>query len=180
MILTDKDIYQKIAEGELVIENLSDPDLQVQPASIDLRVGTEFLEFSLDAETHVDPAQGGNLLEYGSEVSLSKGDEYELPPGGFVHGTTREIIDMPENTVGVLHGRSTYGRLGLVPHTGAGFVNPGWHGHLTLELANQGPHTITLRAGESRVIQLVLFSTLSDPEVPYNKREGAQHHNQGT
>jgi dCTP deaminase len=178
MILSDADIRQSVEKDELLIAPLDDPNLQIQPASVDLRLGMEFYEFDADAEIAIDPTNDINIKNYGEKVTIQPGETYDLPPGSFVLGTTYEEVGLPSDIAGVLIGRSSFGRLGIVPYTGAGFIDPGFKGELTLEFTNNGPFTVTLRPGKTRIVQMMLFRTSSVADSPYGHERGSKYQNQ--
>lgn len=178
MILSDADIRQSIEQDELLIAPLDDPDLQIQPASVDLRLGMEFYEFDVDAETVIDPKNDINIKKYGEKVTVKPSETYELSPGSFVLGTTYEEVSLPSDVAGVLIGRSSFGRLGVVPYTGAGFIDPGFNGELTLEFTNNGPFTVTLRPGKTRIVQMMLFRTSSVADSSYGHERDSKYQNQ--
>jgi dCTP deaminase len=178
MILSDADIKQRMAEGDLELKPLSDPEIQIQPGSVDLRLGTRFCEFDMKDINRIDPQNDDDIRDYGREVTVEVGDAYELEPGAFVLGTTRETVRLPDDIAGILIGRSSFGRLGIVANTGAGYVDPGFEGQLTLELTNHGPFTVVLRPAEIRIIQVVLFATTSAAETPYGERLDSKYQKQ--
>lgn len=169
MILSDSDILDEIEAGRLEISPLSDLEEQLQPASVDLRLSTTFYTFETDRDVVVTPDRR-SIRDEGRKVEHERGEPFELQPGAFVLVDTAETVRLPDDVCGVLFGRSGYGRLGVVPHNGAAFVNPGWSGRLTLELTNHGPHTVRLLAGETCPLQIVFLRLGSTPNVPYGER----------
>ncbi|MDY6779606.1 MAG: dCTP deaminase, partial [Halobacteria archaeon] len=99
MILSDRDIRRRIEEGDLVVEPLDDPELQIQPASIDLRLGREFLEFRRSNIPCIHPNSEEETEEYTREKIVEKGEDYVLHPGDFVLGTTYETVEIPPDLV---------------------------------------------------------------------------------
>lgn len=178
MILSDADILKAIEQDELLVSPLDDPDLQIQPASVDLRLGMEFYEFDSDAKTVLDPTNNVSIKKYGKKITIDSGEKYDLSPGSFVLGTTYEQVDLPSDIAGVLIGRSSFGRLGVVPYTGAGFIDPGFTGELTLEFTNNGPFTVSLQPGKTRIVQMMLFRTSSAADSPYGYERGSKYQNQ--
>lgn len=177
MLLSDRDILQRLSAGEIAIDPLDSPDLQIQPSSVDLRLGHEFYEFEVDAPTTIDPASD-DTLDHATLIDCGSGDTYTIAPGQLVLGTTLETIRLPADVAGVLIGRSSLGRLGIVPYTGAGFVDPGFEGELTLMFTNHGPFNVVLHPGEMRIVQCYL-AALSSPAVdPYGAREDSKYQNQ--
>jgi dCTP deaminase len=155
MILSSKTILKKIKEQELIIEPLTPS--QLQPASIDLRIGNHFLtidEYSTQIISLDKPAKYKEICK----------DHIIIPPKAFVLGTTIEYIHLPTNMTAFVEGRSSIGRLGLFIQN-AGWVDPGFEGHITLELYNANCVPIELKAGR-RLCQLVLAS-LDQEGLPY-------------
>ncbi|MEF2096746.1 dCTP deaminase [Bacillus sp. CFBP9009] len=147
MILSNKTILKKMKEQELIIEPLKQS--QLQPASIDLRLGNHFLtidEYSTPLISLDKPAAYKEIYK----------DHIIIPPHAFVIGTTMEVIKLPNNMSAFVEGRSSIGRLGLFIQN-AGWVNPGFEGHITLELYNANRVPIELKAGR-RICQVVLAS----------------------
>jgi dCTP deaminase len=177
MILSDTDILARLREGDLVIEPLDDIDQQVQPASVDLRLGAEFLEFQRTNISCIHPTRAREVSEYIDETVVDEGEEFILHPGDFVLGTTKERVEMPADLVANVEGRSSLGRLAVVVHATAGFVDPGYRGQVTLELSNLGTAPVALTPG-MRVSQLV-FTELSSPsERPYGAERGSKYQDQ--
>ena len=116
MILSDADILRRLEEGDLVVEPLEDPEIQVQPASIDLRLGREFLEFQHANIACIHPNDEAEVEEYVSETVVDEGGEYVLHPGDFVLGTTVERVEIPDDLIAHVEGRSSLGRLAVVVH----------------------------------------------------------------
>jgi dCTP deaminase len=177
MILSDTDILARLREGDLVIEPLDDIDQQVQPASVDLRLGAEFLEFQRTNISCIHPTREREVSEYIDETVVDEGEEFILHPGDFVLGTTKERVEMPADLVANVEGRSSLGRLAVVVHATAGFVDPGYRGQVTLELSNLGTAPVALTPG-MRVSQLV-FTELSTPaDRPYGAERGSKYQDQ--
>lgn len=143
MALSDVTILELLAKGAIVINPL-DPD-DVQPASVDLRLGDEMLVFSGYRQPYIDVRRG--LEEFTERVPVPEDAPFVLHPGEFVLGVTKEWIELPGDLVARLEGKSSLGRLGLVIHSTAGFVDPGWRGRLTLELSNLSRLPVTLYRG---------------------------------
>lgn len=155
----------------LVVAPMLD-DAQVGPASIDLRLGTEFIETHRMRQGLLDPFESDpqSIREADERVVVPLGDHLMLHPGQFVLGSTLEFVRMPPNMVGQVLGRSSWARLGLIVAT-AVVVQPGFGGVLTLELANMGPVPMRLRPG-LRVSQLVVWrlgETTTNPYEPASK-----------
>jgi dCTP deaminase len=141
MVLSDRTIKDEIAKGRIVIEPLN-PDC-IQPASIDLHLDKKLLAFKPQRlPTYIDVRR--NLDHLNELVELDEDDAFFLNPGEFVLVSTLESITLPDDIVGRLEGKSSLGRIGLLIHSTAGYVDPGWQGHLTIELSNVAKLPITL------------------------------------
>jgi len=116
MILSDGDIRRRLAEGELVVEPLADPELQIQPASVDLRLGRTFLEFQHTNIASIHPDSDDEIDEYVAETVIDEDGEFILHPGDFVLGTTKERVEIPSDLIAHVEGRSSLGRLAVVVH----------------------------------------------------------------
>jgi dCTP deaminase len=162
VLLSDRDIRAQIADGRLAIEPF-DPVL-VQPSSIDVRLDGLFRVFNNTRYTHIDPAQQQDELT--TLVEREKGEPFVLHPGEFVLGSTLEVCTLPDDLAGRLEGKSSLGRLGLLTHSTAGFIDPGFTGHITLELSNVANLPITLWPG-MKIGQLCLIKLSSPAEFPY-------------
>ncbi|MFP4188349.1 MAG: dCTP deaminase [Halobacteriales archaeon] len=178
MILSDRDIRKRLEGGALVVEPLDDPELQIQPASIDLRLGNEFLEFERSNIPCIHPESEEETEEYTRRRVVEGGDEYVLHPGDFVLGTTYETVEIPDDLVARVEGRSSLGRLAVVVHATAGFVDPGYRGQITLELSNLGTAPVALRPEEMRISQIVLTELSSPAETPYGEERGSKYQDQ--
>jgi len=162
MLLSDRDIRSEIASGRLGVAPW-DPEL-VQPSSVDVRLDRFFRVFNNSQYTHIDPSQQQDDL---TTLVEPKGDEpFVLHPGEFVLGSTLEVVTLPDDLAGRLEGKSSLGRLGLLTHSTAGFIDPGFSGHITLELSNVANLPITLWPG-MKIGQLCLFKLTSPSEHPY-------------
>ena len=116
MILSDRDIRRRLEKGDLRVEPLDDPELQIQPASIDMRLGKEFLEFERSNIPCIHPEREEETDEYTRRRVVENGEDYVLHPGDFVLGTTYETVEIPEDLVARVEGRSSLGRLAVVVH----------------------------------------------------------------
>ncbi len=155
MVLSDRTIKAEIAQGRIVIFPL-DPD-DIQPSSVDLHLGADFQVFRNSRYPYIDPArEQPGLME---PAAASVEEPFVLHPGEFSLGTTVERIALPDDIVGRLEGKSSLGRLGLLIHSTAGYVDPGWDGRLTLELSNVANLPILLVPGMK--IGQVSFSQMS-------------------
>ncbi len=177
MILSDRDIRKRLEDGDLAVEPLADPELQIQPASVDLRLGREFLEFRRTNIPYIHPDSEREIDEYVDETVVEEGEEFILHPGDFVLGTTRERVEVPADLIAHVQGRSSMGRLAIVIHATAGIVDPGYCGQITLELSNLGTAPVALTAG-MRISQVIFTELTSPAERPYGIERGSKYQNQ--
>jgi dCTP deaminase len=162
MLLSDRDIRADVEAGRLSVDPW-DPDL-VQPSSVDVRLDRFFRVFNNSRYTHIDPSLQQDDL---TTLVEPEGDEpFVLHPGEFVLGSTLEVVTLPDDLAGRLEGKSSLGRLGLLTHSTAGFIDPGFTGHITLELSNVANLPIMLYPG-MKIGQLCLFRLTSAAEHPY-------------
>ena len=171
MLLSDRDIKAEVDAGRIGLEPYA-ADM-VQPSSIDVRLDRYFRVFENHRYPHIDPAADQSELTRAVEP---QGDEpFILHPGEFVLGSTLERVALPDDLVARLEGKSSLGRLGLLIHSTAGYVDPGWDGYLTLELSNVANLPITLYPG-MKIGQISFFRLTSPAETPYgsagNKYQG--------
>jgi len=177
MILSDADILRRLDEGDLVVEPLADPEIQVQPASVDLRLGREFLEFQHANIPCIHPNSEQEVDEYVDETHVEEGGEYILHPGDFVLGTTVERVAIPDDLIAHVEGRSSLGRLAIVVHATAGLCDPGYEGQITLELSNLGTAPVALTPG-MRISQLTFTELKTPAERPYGEERGSKYQGQ--
>ena len=162
MLLSDRDITAAHDAGHLGCEPW-DATL-VQPSSVDVRLDRFFRVFNNTAYTHIDPSTQQDDLT--SLVEPEQGKPFVLHPGEFVLGSTLEVVTLADDLAGRLEGKSSLGRLGLLTHSTAGFIDPGFSGHITLELSNVANLPIVLWPG-MKIGQLCLFRLSSPAERPY-------------
>jgi len=171
MLLADKDILAQVQAGRVGIDPW-DPAM-VQPSSIDVRLDKYFRVFESHRYPVIDPAE--DQPELTREVSPSDGGPFVLHPGEFVLGSTYEYVSLPDDVAARLEGKSSLGRLGLLTHSTAGFIDPGFQGHVTLELSNVATLPINLWPG-MRVGQLCFFELSSPAEHPYGSAKAGSHY----
>ena len=174
MVLSDRDIRAEIEAGRIVIDPFT-PDA-IQPSSVDLHLDRRFRVFRNSRYPYIDVrADQPELTEL---VEIGGDDPFILHPGEFVLGSTLERVELPNDLVARLEGKSSLGRLGLLIHSTAGYVDPGWEGNLTLELSNVANLPITLYDGMK--IGQISFQRLSSPaEVGYgDARIGSKYRGQ--
>ena len=162
MILSDRSIREEIASGRIEIEPYD--EACVQPSSVDLHVDRTFRTFHNARYPYIDVKK--EMPELTELVEVDEGVPFILHPGEFVLGSTLERVRLPDDLVARLEGKSSLGRLGLLIHSTAGYVDPGWDGYLTLELSNVANLPITIYPG-MKIGQISFFRLTSAAEVPY-------------
>ena len=164
-ILSDKTIKEYLEEGKIVIDPLKD-EQQIQPSSVDMRLGDEFKVFKVIRKPYIDPKDEEDIAEYMESSTVPEGEAFIIHPYEFALATTQEYVKVPDDLVARVEGRSSMGRLGVTMHVTAGYVDPGFEGRITLEISNIGAMPVALYPGQ-RVCQLV-FETMTTPaELPY-------------
>ena len=168
-ILSDKTLREYLKEGKLTIDPLLD-EKQIQPSSIDMRLGDEFKVFKVIRKPYIDPKDEEEIASYMESITVPKGESFIIHPNEFALATTLEYVKVPDDLVARVEGRSSMGRLGVTMHVTAGFIDPGFEGKITLEISNIGAMPVALYPGQ-RVCQIV-FETMTTPsELPYGHPE---------
>ena len=162
MLLSDRDILAELDSGRVQLDPLTRD--MIQPSSIDVRLDKFFRVFDNHKYPHIDPAADQSDLT--REVEVASEEIFVLHPGEFVLGSTFEVVTLPDDIAARLEGKSSLGRLGLLTHSTAGFIDPGFSGHVTLELANVATLPIKLYPG-MKIGQLCFFRLSSPAENPY-------------
>jgi dCTP deaminase len=162
VLLSDRDLRAEIESARVAVDPY-DPAM-IQPSSIDVRLDRLFRVFENHRYPHIDPSIEQPEL---TRLVEPDGDEpFILHPGEFVLGSTYEVVTLPDDIAGRLEGKSSLGRLGLLTHSTAGFIDPGFSGHVTLELSNVATLPIKLWPG-MKIGQLCLFRLSSPAQHPY-------------
>ena len=162
MLLSDRDLLTEIDNKRVAVEPF---DMEmIQPSSIDVRLDRMFRVFENHKYPHIDPSiEQEDLTRL---IEPDGDDPFILHPGEFVLGSTLEVVSLPDDLAGRLEGKSSLGRLGLLTHSTAGFIDPGFSGHITLELSNVATLPIKLFPG-MKIGQLCLFRLSSPADHPY-------------
>jgi dCTP deaminase len=163
MILSDKDIRKYIKEGKIKIEPC-DLEKQLGGVGVDLRLGNQFRTFRRIHRAFIDLSKDSDLDT--DLIELTDDQSFILHPGEFVLGVVMENVELPNDIAARIDGRSSLGRLGIIVHSTAGHVDPGWKGKLTLEISNIGKLPVALRPG-MRFCRLVFELVSSPVEKPY-------------
>jgi dCTP deaminase len=174
VLLSDRDILAEIDAKRISVEPYDES--MIQPSSIDFRLDRYFRVFENHRYPHIDPAADQSDL---TRVVEADGEEpFILHPGEFVLGSTYEVVSLPDDVAARVEGKSSLGRLGLLTHATAGFVDPGFSGHVTLELANVATLPIKLYPG-MKIGQLCFFRLSSPAEHPYgSEKYGSRYQGQ--
>ena len=162
MLLSDRDIREQVDSGRVRVEPFDTG--MIQPSSVDVRLDRFFRVFENHKYSVIDPSvEQGELTR---EVVVAPNEFFILHPGEFVLASTYEVISLPDDIAGRLEGKSSLGRLGLLTHSTAGFIDPGFSGHITLELSNVANLPVKLFPG-MKIGQLCLIKLSSPAEHPY-------------
>ncbi|MFB6265666.1 MAG: dCTP deaminase [Candidatus Nanohaloarchaea archaeon] len=179
-ILSDRDLQELIeAENAVYVEEGPelDTDVQIGPSSVDLRLGYSFGILNTRKIEMVDTKDMEKYKEYIKEEEHRPEEGVIIHPGEFILGSSLETLNVPDNLVARVEGRSSYGRLGIVVHATAGFVDPGFEGQITLEMQNLGNAPVRVYP-EDRICQVVFETMTSEAETPYGEKEDAKYQGQ--
>ena len=166
MLLSDRDIALEVKAGRVKVEPFT--DAMIQPSSVDVRLDRFFRVFENHKYSVIDPSIEQSDLT--REVAVNDDEFFILHPGEFVLASTFEVITLPDDIAGRLEGKSSLGRLGLLTHSTAGFIDPGFSGHITLELSNVANLPVKLFPG-MKIGQLCLIKLSSPAEHPYGSAQ---------
>ena len=174
MILSDRDI--KKAFNEQKIKIIPEPNWEVQlgPASVDFRLGNEFRIFNHSSKPYIDPKKEETFRDLTKTITLKDEESFVLQPSEFVLGMTQEEIWLPNDIGARIEGRSSWGRLGIIIHSTAGYIDPGFQGKLTLEISNIGMMPVLLYPNV-RICQIAFERLTSPAEVPYSKKKDVKY-----
>jgi dCTP deaminase len=166
MILSDRTIREEIKAGRIQIDPFDESC--IQPSSVDLHVDAQFRVFANSRYPYIDVRR--EMPDLTDLVEVAEGDPFILHPGEFVLGSTLERVGIPDDMVARLEGKSSLGRLGLLIHSTAGYVDPGWDGYLTLELSNVANLPITIYPA-MKIGQISFFRLSTPAERPYGSSQ---------
>lgn len=176
MVLSDVDIIRRLDDGTLSIWPIDDRDTQVQPCSVDLRLSPQIKTFRRSSLAFIDPFKT-DPSEYMDCGTVMFDEPFILHPGEFILGATIERVEIPADLVAQVDGRSSLGRMGVMIHATAGFIDPGFFGAITLEISCVGVLPVAIYAG-MRICQ-VSFSRLTTPCArPYGPARGSKYQGQ--
>ncbi|MEM4663016.1 MAG: dCTP deaminase [Candidatus Diapherotrites archaeon] len=170
-VLSDGDIKKALREKHIVIKGLSKDN--IGPASVDLTLGNVFRVFRHSEVTHIDTNKG--ITEEMTElIKVPKGKPFVIHPNEFALAVTKEYVKLPSDIMARLDGRSSLGRLGIIVHSTAGSIDPGFEGTITLEMTNIARVPVQLWPG-MKICRLTFETLTSSCEVPYNKRKSSKY-----
>ncbi|MEA2587055.1 MAG: dCTP deaminase [Thermomicrobiales bacterium] len=178
MVLSDRDIRAAIESGRIKIEPLGDLDSQLGSVSVDFRLGRTFMVFEHSRHSFIDPRRPQSIGEAMRTIVVDEDEPFIMQPGDFALASTIESLELPDDLLGRLEGRSSIARLGITVHSTAAVFEPGWVGTATMELSNLGRMAVALYPGMR--ICAFSFETVSSPvTTPYrlklnNKYAGQQ------
>jgi dCTP deaminase len=178
MILSDRDIKAAISSGRVKIEsNQTELFRYIHASSMDLRLGNVFKVYEHSKYAVLDPKNPRTFAQNMRIITVADGDPFIVQPGEFILGVTQEKITVPDDLVVRVEGRSSLGRLGIIVHSTAGFVDPGFSGTITLEISNLNRLPVALYPG-MRVCQLAFEIMTSPAETPYNMKPFSKYQGQ--
>jgi dCTP deaminase len=178
MILSDRDIKKALESGRVKIETAK-PEMftHIHASSMDLHLGNTFKLYEHSKFAVIDPRKPETFTGNMRLMTIPEGESYMVQPGEFVLGVTEEIITVPDDLVVRVEGRSSLGRLGIIVHSTAGFVDPGFSGTITLEISNLNRMPIALYPG-MRICQIAFEQMSSPAETPYNMKPFSKYQGQ--
>ncbi len=184
-ILSDREIKEMLEQKKIIVEPINIEE-QLGPSSIDLRLDNKFRVFKQSAIEYIDTKNFDDkelvtynigkirVREYENSILYENVDSFVIHPGEFILASTLERVEIPHDIVGRLEGRSSLGRLGLIIHATAGYVDPGFKGKLTLEIGNVGKLPIKVYPN-MRICQLVFEKMCSPASIPYDKKKNSKY-----
>lgn len=175
-ILSDRDIRELIKQKNAVKSSKKDLDfdLQLGPSSFDLRLGYEFGVLNTRKLEIIDTLDMEKYEDFIQKETHGKEEGVVIHPGEFLLGSTLETLKLPEDLVARVEGRSSYGRLGIIVHATAGYIDPGFEGDITLEMQNLGNAPVKLYP-ENRICQVVFETMTSEAETPYGEKKDTKY-----
>ncbi len=179
MVLSDRDIRRALEEGRIKITPAPDLSRQLGSVSVDFRLGTTFMVFEHSRHSFIDPRHPQSIGEAMRTIEVGEDEPFIMQPGDFALASTIESLELPDDLLGRLEGRSSIARLGITVHSTAAVFEPGWIGTATMELSNLGRMAVALYPGMR--ICAFSFETLSSPvQTPYRQKRGNKYAGQVT
>ncbi len=179
MILADRDIVAAIEAGRIRIDPEPDLDAQLGSVSVDFRLGTTFMVFEHSRHSFIDPRQPGSIGEAMRTIEVAEDEAFIMQPGDFALASTMESLELPDDLLGRLEGRSSIARLGITVHSTAAVFEPGWIGTATMELSNLGRMAVALYPG-MRICAFSFEEVTSPVMTPYRAKRNNKYAGQVT
>lgn len=174
MVLSDRDIVKALNEGRIRIDPAPDLEKQLGSVSVDFRLGNTFMVFEHSRNSHIDPRNPQSIGEAMRTILVDDDDSFIMQPGDFALASTKELLELPDDLLGRLEGRSSIARLGITVHSTAAVFEPGWIGTATMELSNLGRMPVALYPGMR--ICAFSFETVSSPVMTrYRDKKGNKY-----
>jgi dCTP deaminase len=179
MVLSDRDIVRALEEGRIRIDPAPDLEKQLGSVSVDFRLGTTFMVFEHSRFSFIDPRHPQSIGDAMRTIEVSEDEPFIMQPGDFALASTMESLELPDDLLGRLEGRSSIARLGITVHSTAAVFEPGWVGTATMELSNLGRMAVALYPGMR--ICAFSFETVSTPVMtPYRTKKNNKYAGQVT
>ncbi len=179
MVLSDRDILKALESGTIRIDPAPDLATQLGSVSVDFRLGTTFMVFEHSRFSYIDPRNPGSIGDAMRTIEVAPDEPFIMQPGDFALASTMEILELPDNILGRLEGRSSIARLGITVHSTAAVFEPGWIGTATMELSNLGRMAVALYPGMR--ICAFSFEPVSSPVMtPYRDKKNNKYAGQVT
>ncbi len=179
MILSDRDIRRALAEGRIKIDPFPDLASQLGSVSVDFRLGRTFMVFEHSRHSFIDPRQPQSIGDAMRTIEVPPDEPFIMQPGEFALASTIESLELPDDLLGRLEGRSSIARLGITVHSTAAVFEPGWVGTATMELSNLGRMAVALYPG-MRICAFSFEEVSSPVSVPYRLKRGNKYAGQVT
>lgn len=175
MILSDKDIKKALKKGRIKVRPKPDFKTQLGACSLDLRLGNSFRLFEHSRIPYIDPLDKNRNGEKATrEIKVKKGEPFIIQPGDFILAVTKEYLEIGDDLIGRLEGRSSLGRIGIIVHSTAAVFDPGWRGKVVMEIGNLGRMPVALYPG-MRICDIHFEEVSSKVETPYWKKVNAKY-----
>src|SRR5690606_33170440 len=174
MVLSDRDIIRALEEGRIKIDPAPDLERQLGSISVDFRLGTTFMVFEHSRFSYIDPRHPQSIGDAMRTIEVSEDEPFIMQPGDFALASTMESLELADDLLGRLEGRSSIARLGITVHSTAAVFEPGWVGTATMELSNLGRMAVALYPG-MRICSFTFEQLTSPAMVPYRKKRGNKY-----
>ncbi len=179
MILADREIKEALANGRIKITPAPDLAVQLGSVSVDFRLGGTFMVFEHSRHSFIDPRQPQSIGDAMRTIEVAEDERFIMQPGDFALASTIEQLELPDDLLGRLEGRSSIARLGITVHSTAAVFEPGWIGTATMELSNLGRMPVALYPG-MRICSFSFEQVSSPVEMPYRLKRNAKYAGQVT